>query len=184
MKKNLAIKAVFLTLVGNALPLIATVMNKHIGTLHIYGRAFIQSQYCPKCKQDAFILDGRYSCCGKQAVIEEEYRYKIEVDKVGSRRRLPSKQARDEMLLAQNNCCYYCGDEFGSYRRLCGQERLVKIHWDHFVPFSYDGNNHEFVAACAECNQHKHAKMFGDLEQAREYLLLKINEKKTATRKA
>lgn len=171
-------------LVGNALPLVLTLMLKKRRTLHVYGHVILNSQYCNDCHQEAFVIQGRFACCGKRAKPEEEYRFKIEIDKVGARRKQPNRKAQQAMLLAQNNCCYYCGDEFGTYRRLCGTLKFVKIHWDHFVPFSYDGNNHSFVAACAECNMHKSALMFGDLEEARTYLKTKINEKKTATRKA
>jgi 5-methylcytosine-specific restriction endonuclease McrA len=46
---------------------------------------------------------------------------------------------------------------------------ILKVNWDHVVPFSYSQNNYayNFVAACQICNGIKGSQMFKTLEEAR-----------------
>lgn len=146
-------------------------------TLHIYGQVSIQSDYCQKCEIYAFIVRGRMTCCGSIAPKQEWQRLKIEVDTSNNKRARVPAWLRREILDKQNNKCCYCDADFDSWRRIDGKIRQVRIHWDHFVPFSYNGNNHSIVAACAECNLAKRAMHFATIEEARQCLAVKIYER-------
>lgn len=175
--------ATILILVVNASQCTATDMALKSKTLHIYGRTVIPSQFCKACNQEAFVIDGKFACCGQRPEEIEKVRFRIETDKIGAKRKRPTITTQRELLKAQNNRCFYCGDEFGSWRKLEGRLLPVVLNWDHLVPHCFDGNNHEFVAACRECNHTKYSVMFSSLEEAKTYLSLRIHEKKTATRK-
>lgn len=152
-------------------------------TFHIYGQTVIPSRICERCKIDAFIIDGQMSCCGFSVSEREESRFKIEIDKPCSqRRRGPSGKLRRKILEDQDGQCFYCGDRFGSFRKLDCKRKMVKLTWDHVVPFAWDGNNQEFVGACAECNATKGSLHFGSLDEAKIYLQSRIYERKAHTR--
>jgi len=148
-------------------------------TLHVYGSTLLHSEYCPDCQNDSFIVGGAFVCCGRKPPPKEWSRLKVEVDPSHKRRKQPGQAEKRSILREQNNCCYYCGDEFGSWRHIRGVPRRVNVEWDHVLPFSYNGNNAEFVAACHECNQSKNTRIFSDMEEAKQYLQLRMHEKKT-----
>lgn len=148
---------------------------------HIYGQIILKSQPCPKCGGRSFVRDGKISCCGAPALALESDDFKIEIDSGTARRRIPPKKIQAEILEEQGYCCFYCGDQFDSWRKLYGEPQRVLISWDHVIPFSYNGNNHEFVAACRQCNTTKYDHFFYSLEEAKRVLQLKMHEKKTAT---
>lgn len=167
--------------VDNAKQLILNGVVKTIRRLHIYGSTVIPSQKCPSCGDRAFVIDGRMSCCDVRVYGQVGDEFKIEVDKVGARRGYPPAWRQREILLEQANRCFYCGDEFGTYRTLSGKNRVVKLSWDHVVPFSFDGNNRDYVAACSVCNGIKNNLHFADIETAKAHCSLKIHEKKSTT---
>lgn len=150
--------------------------------LHIYGHVVLESEWCPDCQQQAFIIAGVRTCCRHPATKRDYDGLKIEVDLVGKKRKRLSAFRKKCILDEQNNRCFYCEDEFNTWRTWEGKPRLVKLQWDHVVPFSYDGNSEEFVASCQECNQIKYAHHFADREAAKTYLKMKIYEKKTSRR--
>lgn len=154
---------------------------KRLRTLHIYGSTRLESDYCPDCQAHAFILGGKFSCCGKQCESDKWKDLIVEVDTSNKKRQHPGAQERKIILEDQENKCFYCGDEFGQWRHINGTPKMVRLQWDHVVPFSYNGNNHEFVAACAECNIAKRALHFSDAEEAKTYLRLKMHERKSST---
>jgi len=88
------------------------------------------------------------------------------------RRRYPTASQREEALNRQRNRCLYCDNEFGSQVRRLGKPVVLKLNWDHFVPYAYgqtnDGAN--WVAACHVCNGSKSGRMFDTLGEARTYL--------------
>lgn len=182
-RKTLPNLAAYLNLVANASQCTATNMPLKSKTLHIYGNTVIPSQFCQACNQDSFVIHGKLACCGQKPEEIEKSRFRIETDKSGVRRKLPTAAARREILQAQENRCFYCGDEFGSWRKLEGKVLPVTLNWDHLIPYSFDRNNLEFVAACRECNHSKYSLVFSTLEEAKAYLSLRMHEKKTATRK-
>lgn len=152
---------------------------KKLRTLHIYGDTKIQSRYCPTCNQTAFVVERKLTCCGRPVESLDSERFKIEIDTINHRRRPVPAWLRAAILEEQKNRCFYCGDEFGSYRKLNGVVRQVRLEWDHVVPFSYNGNNADFVAACKQCNAAKHARMFSTMQEAKTFCRIKLNERKT-----
>src|SRR5438128_1813111 len=113
---------------------------------HVYGQVLIQSIKCPWCKLRAFVIQGRMSCCKHPIGQMAAGGFVVEVDAMGFNRRRPNKSEQRRILGEQDNRCLYCGDEFGAWRTLNGKPSSVRICWDHWVPYSFDGNNKEFVA--------------------------------------
>ena len=93
-------------------------------------------------------------------------------------RYLPKKADRDAQLAEQKYARFYCAHGFGTSilrRNKTGTARTIKVklHWDHYIPFSYsqDNRSRNFVAACAQCNLLKHSRIFQSADEARLYLL-------------
>ena len=137
--------------------------------LHVYGATKIVGDRCPICNGHAFILSGRFSCCGMVAEEKPIELVKIETDLTGARRKSLSRKEKDRILASQANCCFYCGARFESMRKYKGEYRMVLPQFDHVIPFVYTRLNDWMVAACRECNQHKHSKMFDTLRDAQDY---------------
>lgn len=132
----------------------------------LYGQVAIDKQYCWMCRRHAFVIDGLIQCCdrpvsGMPQSVKREICPEFE-------RRLPSLVARRECLERQNNRCLYCEREFGTvvFRGL--RKRVLKINWDHVVPWAYSQDNRDanFVAACCVCNGLKSSTLYPSLESA------------------
>jgi hypothetical protein len=149
--------------------------SKYVG---LYGNVAIQKGECPECLTTAFILEGRYACCGRRYGGDTPDRYKREVS-AWDRRKKPKKEDQDKVLSIQDNRCIYCGVEFGKHVIRNGRAICLKINWDHFVPYSYSQNNysHNFVAACHICNSLKSNLCFKTLDEAQIYIQDKRTQK-------
>jgi 5-methylcytosine-specific restriction endonuclease McrA len=89
-----------------------------------------------------------------------------------NKRRTPPLKKRREVIERQGNKCFYCGEPFGEYYIRNGVAKKLTIHFDHFVPFAFSGNNdnENFVASCNICNSIKSDKVFETEEDARCYV--------------
>lgn len=153
-------------------------MEAKLRTNHVYGNTVLPSDWCPRCQRQSLIVGGLFTCCNKAVEELPAEQVIFEVDKVGAKRRKPSKKWRDKCLAEQENKCFYCGDTFGTERRIQGEWKTVNLVWDHVVPFVFNHNNHLFVAACSLCNAMKSCLMFADLDEAKRVLQLKMHERK------
>lgn len=146
----------------------------HLG---LFGNVAIPRAYCKNCETRSFIIDGHFRCCD-QSFEQEIKDYVIECEPE-KRRRLPPATARKAKLESQEDRCFYCRREFGSYVVRDLKHKRLLIAWDHYVPYSYSQDNREsnFVAACQICNGMKSAKIFQTVEEAKVYLHLKWKEK-------
>lgn len=96
------------------------------------------------------------------------------------KRKIPSKATQNKILALQKNCCIYCNEKFKITKYIRnGKIKVLKLVWDHFIPFAYSANNypHNFVAACNVCNSLKSSKMFETLDDAKQYILEKREKK-------
>lgn len=144
----------------------------------LYGNVKVLKSKCPECKRTAFVIDGCMACCGAKPDQSIPNSYKRESDVPQERKRPPKKDQR-RILDLQENRCIYCGRYFGTVVYNGKKNVVLKIHWDHFVPFAYSQNNKEanFLAACNICNLLKCARMFQTVEEAQVYLQNKWQEK-------
>ena len=139
-----------------------------------YGGLIIERGVCTECGDPCIICkDDTSSCCsaevkrfGSGVIVKETH---------GSlMRKRPSRYLQKELLKNQDNRCFWCGREFGSY--ILSPKNIVrKITpvWDHYIPYSYTGDNRGFVAACQRCNAHKSAIIISDSlteDSLKEYL--------------
>ena len=159
-----------LIFVVNASQRTSTHMPEPLRISHIYGETVIESLYCQECNQRAFVIRGKLTCCNRIVSKTEAGGIKIEVDTEGKRRKKPSRWIQGEILAEQKNCCYYCGEEFGSWFNRGGQIYRVSVNWDHVIPYCYNHNNYEFVASCRKCNNAKAGRVFNSLQEARQYV--------------
>jgi 5-methylcytosine-specific restriction endonuclease McrA len=144
--------------------------------LAIYGSVKILRDLCPECKEYAFILRGRFACCGAAAdLTEPASRYKRMSQGDGSRN-LPPLEQRRAVLKAQENRCFYCDRIFGFRYRTKRGTRPLCVEWDHLVPYAYlnSSPDYNFVAACRECNRIKGAIMFQTIEEAIVYVRSRV----------
>jgi hypothetical protein len=104
----------------------------------------------------------------------------MELNMKPSLRKRPSVKLGKEILAWQNGQCLYCGIHIGSFYKRGTEVFVSKLHWDHFVPFSYLQMNPKinWVASCDVCNQIKTDKIFNDLREARGYIEAQRRKKK------
>ena len=136
----------------------------------LYGQVAIQKEFCQSCRVFAFVLDGKLACCD-QASQQQPTRTKRETETEGVRR-LPPLNERKAQLLEQDNRCFYCLYRFGSRVLKDKTPVILRLHWDHVVPFSYsqDNRTRNFVASCQICNAVKYNHVFQTVEEARIYV--------------
>lgn len=141
----------------------------------VFGNVKMLRAVCPQCETYSLILDDELLCCGMSVKDLKAWRYQRMIESEFTRR-LPAPSVRKRLLAEQRNCCYYCGNEFGTIvKQKDGKLRPLRVQWDHMVPWIWSANNSvdNYVAACNFCNGYKGAIMFDTAEQAREYLALK-----------
>lgn len=137
-----------------------------------YGRQALLKRYCPDCHMYAIVIGNKLACCDKVVGDwDQEFtvRKKREAETDGRRHPISQKE-KEQILRHQLHQCVYCGFTFG---------RGVRIEYDHFLPFSYSGDNNKLnmVASCRECNQIKSDKLFQTIEEARVYIVGRRREK-------
>lgn len=129
----------------------------------LFGTIALQRAYCPWCEHTALVIDGKIACCGKPFIIDP-LRSERESLSPLERQRVP-KAKRDAILLEQGGRCIYCGLPFGCTIYRDDRTVVLRLNWEHIVPWSYDGNK-DVVAACHVCNGIKHDLFFRTIEEA------------------
>lgn len=144
-----------------------------------FGSVGIEKEWCPNCRDWAFVLDGIMVCCGfkRPRITPKIYRGSIAT----GRRQRPSSEEQGLILSSQRGRCFYCGSVFGDVAR---HEKMVKARlllpvWDHVEPFIWQSNNQtmNFVAACWLCNGIKGSLIFSTPEEAVEYVYRRRKQK-------
>jgi|GEM_PF-2581901 5-methylcytosine-specific restriction endonuclease McrA len=144
----------------------------------LYSGIMLERGICTLCGNECLICrDKTSSCCYGPAIIYQHGRISKETaSTVRKQRKQPSYNAKIKILNEQDNCCYWCGREFGNYV-ISPKLNLVMLRpiWDHYIPYSFCGSssNENFVASCQRCNSHKGAKLVAvvkDEESLRQYL--------------
>ena len=95
------------------------------------------------------------------------------------KRRTPTPTMRRKVLVRQHDRCMYCDNPFGWIVSRKGRPVMLKLNWDHFVPYSFLGANpgDNWVAACHVCNNIKGPKMFDTIREAQQYIRARWGEK-------
>lgn len=150
-------------------------------TKSMYGNVALLKGYCNNCKNEAFIIDGEFSCCGTNPHEQfNKQRIKREIEGENVRTRISSK-IKIKILEQQNNKCIYCEKELDGYvwDNKRSKYRKIVIHFDHFISWNYSRDNKEnnLYASCNICNQIKSDKHFYNLISAKEYINEKRKEK-------
>lgn len=135
----------------------------------ICGNIVLYQHFCPEC--DDYTLTGEieFKCdCGKKT--REEIK-ETEIVCHAKRDRL-KKKIKFELLNRQGYKCFWCNREFDSLIVKDGKETILRIHYDHIIPFSYlQGNpRNNWCASCHVCNSMKSNKMFKTEKEIRSYL--------------
>lgn len=140
----------------------------------IYGTISIKRGRCGACGERSLVVKGKTACCDFPVVSAEARGFVQEAAPL-EKRRGPSRAHQKAQLDKQGGRCLYCDLEPGSYVQRNDTIVRLRLAWDHAVPFSYsrDNNNQNFVAACHVCNGIKTDLMFGDLDEAKAYILSK-----------
>lgn len=155
--------------------LIRRTMKKH--AIALYGSVALERGYCESCEAMAIIKNGRFQCCNSPVENAPEKFERMSEPFYG--RKTPAKAEKDKIVNQQGNGCFYCGVTFGSIRFRRGLPFIVKIQWDHKLPFAYSQNNRteNFVASCHVCNGIKSDHLFQTVEEAQVYLANKRRSK-------
>lgn len=138
-----------------------------------FGNVAIPRGYCEDCERQAFIIDGKLQCCDKRTseVIDGAQR----VSEPDYHRCGPSLTDRIKILRRQDDRCLYCERRFGSQTWYKGKLIILRVNYDHVLPFEYGRDNSlgNFVAACHVCNNWKSSKIFTYLEEIQVYVAAK-----------
>lgn len=147
----------------------------------IYGEVTLYRIKCPNCCEINFIGKIPHVCdCGYW--FGNAKNGKIRVECVRKRRKTLGKKERKEIIEKQNNRCFWCGREFGTYYVLSGKkgDKLCKlvVHIDHYIPYSVKNTDEKenLVASCNRCNSRKSKLMFKNVDECRHYLIYKWNK--------
>jgi 5-methylcytosine-specific restriction endonuclease McrA len=154
---------------------------KHGRYVALYGNVRIRRARCNICGTYALVVkDGSFACCGKP-YRQRKPMHSRRISQPPFNRRQLAPRLRRKILERQGFRCLYCGRQFGRAFPLGkkGLYKLLKIHFDHQIPFAYSANNdvHNFVAACHVCNLMKKDHIFQELEEARLFLAQKWQER-------
>lgn len=143
----------------------------------IFGNIKIPRAYCKECKCESFVLEGKFACCNKP--FSEKLTEYLRESIPPQFRRLPPLCLRKEQLAFQNHCCFYCERRIGFIVWRKDKHIKLKLHWDHFVPYSLTQDNrfNNFVASCHVCNGIKSNKIFMTTDEAKIYILERRKEK-------
>jgi len=136
-----------------------------------YGNICMDRMYCEECGTYCLIIDGIKQCCDEPVKVTKSKKIKI-MSPPEKKRRCLSKKDRVAILEKQGNKCFYCGREFGSYYYRDGKKKVLKLHYDHIMPYvgTYNNNAKNIVAACHICNLIKSSHVFKTIEQAKDHI--------------
>ena len=146
----------------------------------LYGNVAILREFCSACNRMALVVEGRLLCCDREASQEETKDIKRMIESEQKRRRLLVREKRI-VLKEQADRCLYCSGRFGSVVRHNGKPSVLRVCWDHLVPYSYnqDNGHHNFVASCQLCNSIKGSLMFQSVHDARVHIVA-VRDARTA----
>jgi hypothetical protein len=84
----------------------------------------------------------------------------------------PQPVERERILIEQRGCCLYCLRPLDAVVYHGTNEIMLRLEWDHKVPFSFlrASPRENWAAACNVCNSLKGNLHFHDVQEAREYL--------------
>lgn len=134
----------------------------------IYGNTRIVRHFCQPCNGYYFVLRGLLACCGRRPTDAPD-RFMVIVP---PRRRKPTPWVQEKILARQHSRCLYCLLPFGEIVEREGREFVLRVAWDHFVPFSVAADNADenFVASCQICNSIKRDRLFQSPEECADWL--------------
>lgn len=145
--------------------------------LALFGGVGLIRGECPECEGMTIIQDGQTACCSVDVEVSEPRKWKS-VAEPRMVRGKPSRSEQKTILFLQQDACLYCLRAFGEYVWWHGRLVRLVVNWDHFAPFAYNQNNaaKNFVAACQICNAIKSSRIFGSVEDARAYIVEKLDK--------
>lgn len=142
----------------------------------LYGKVQLVLSYCKDCKYEVFIIDGKYSCCGKEftEIVTEYKQVAYCTDS-----RFVSKSTKRKILESQGDCCIYCEEPFNSIKYRKDKEIVLTVEFDHKIPYTMiqDSSKDNIVAACQVCNGIKSDTLYQNLNSARIDLFEKRKQK-------
>lgn len=120
------------------------------------------------------LKDNTMACCGLKVELSPRGVKRV-VEPEQIRRGISASDKRAK-LNEQENKCAYCERGFGEYVFYKNKQRKLKIHWDHFVPYSYnqDNTSTNYLAACNLCNLWKTNLIFQTLDEVKIFVRMKI----------
>lgn len=89
------------------------------------------------------------------------------------RRRAPAIAERARIIAEQGNRCLYCEIPIGTIVDRRGRDVVLRLNWDHFVPYAYVARNprDNWVLACHVCNGLKRGRIFKTIQEVRDVVL-------------
>lgn len=136
----------------------------------LYGSVALHSEMCQFCKQEAFVVSGKFSCCGRRTAAKPNRWKRMSV--ASHVRYRYSRFFKEQLVTSQHGLCFWCLIPIfkTEYR---GARQIEKcVHIEHIEPFIYSscdvpGN---LVASCSICNHIKSCLMFQTIYDARDYI--------------
>lgn len=127
------------------------------------------------CHRMALVLrTGRMACCDTPVELDRPRRTE-RISQPPQRRCLLSQAERYEILRLQGHCCLYCDRTFGSTFVYRNRSTVLRLEWDHLVPWCHTQNNQpaNYVAACHVCNGTKGDRIFATVDEVRVHVARK-----------
>src|SRR6185503_6107891 len=123
--------------------------------LALYGNVGMLRTFCQVCQRTTLIIDNVKQCCNQ--VDNEDVDGTERIVEPEAVKRSPNARQRIRILKRQHDCCLYCGRRLGSVVWYKGRQIVLRVNYDHVLPFEYacDNSLGNFVAACHVCNNWK-----------------------------
>jgi hypothetical protein len=159
---------------GRAFPFL--VMPRPKTHIALYGGVGMKRGYCRRCQTHAFVIDDRLKCCGMLFLDEAQAIKRICLPD-GSR--FLAKKSKQQILEQQDYRCAYCWKAFGSVVYRNGKDIILRVNYDHQVPYSYvhETQAYNILAACHVCNALKKDNVFQTIDDCALFLLDRRAEK-------
>lgn len=140
----------------------------------IFGSVILYRSKCPKCRQYMLSSNSFFECttrlCDHEWVDDQVEHVRKEIS--GKRRKALSPMERRQLIADQDNRCFWCGREFGSWVSRKNKLVALKCHIDHVTPYIYSESDRfkNKVASCHICNRWKSSKIFETVTECEIYL--------------
>ena len=142
----------------------------------IAGKIILYREECPECGEWNISGNKKFECTWCSLIYENQNNIKLrQLTNSRFKRLIFTRKQKEIIWQRQRGRCYWCYRKFNIWYMKRNNTRMLKMHMDHKMPYSYlpDNNLKNICGACSICNLFKSNKIFDSDRDCMEYLLEK-----------